>query len=94
MGLKPGMTNNKKGRKPGIPNKIPFDVKKRLSEGVDKEFIASLFEDITYIDSPKDRAWAKLKLLEYIVPKPKDPVEADKEDDFRERFIEALQLKK
>ena len=94
MGLKPGMTNNLKGRKPGGKNKIPFDVKKILAEGCDKAFIESLYVDIARITSAKDRAFAKLKVLEFIIPKPKDPVEADKEDDFRERFIEALQLKK
>lgn len=81
------------GRKTGALNKYSYNVKAKLSESIDEEFVNSIFVDILAIDNPAERVRAKIKLLEFFVPKAKDPVEANKEDDFRERFIEALQLK-
>lgn len=94
MGLKKGMTNNPNGRVPGSKNKIPFDIKKKMSGKVDESFIEGMFADIEIIDNPKDRAAAKIKVVEFFVPKPRDSGEIETENLLRSALMDRIFPKK
>jgi hypothetical protein len=91
---RPGNSNNPSGKPKGALNKVSYDVKKRLSEGVDDDFMQKLFTEIEDIESYSERVKARIKVIEFFVPKPKDEAEKEKDDLIRDRLLQALELKK
>jgi hypothetical protein len=81
------------GRVKGSKNAFTYDIKAKLQESVNEDFVAQIFTDIEEIDNVTDRVKARIKLLEFFVSKAKDPEEVEKEDFIREKLLIALALK-
>ncbi len=67
MGLKPGMTNNAKGRKPGVPNKANRPLKENISNFLQSKW-ADIEKDFKKLE-PRDRILFYEKLLSYFLPR-------------------------
>ena len=81
------------GRVKGSKNVFTFDVKKRIQENVNEVFVDTIFKDIENIESTSERVKARIKVIEFFVPKPKDTEDSVKENDVREKLYIALALK-
>ena len=68
-GARAGISNNPSGRPKGVPNKTTANIKNRLALIVNDDFMDSIEADIALIESPKDRVMARIKILDYVVPK-------------------------
>jgi hypothetical protein len=66
MGLKPGMTNNPKGRTPGTTNKVTQDLRKWVNYFVAKN-TATIEKDFKKL-KPDQRIMLFEKLLRYTLP--------------------------
>ena len=86
VGRKPGCG----GRKPGAKNKVPYDVKKKLSECVDESFMQKIFAEIEEVEQISKRVELRLKIVDYFVPKPKAPEDIEQENEFRKEFLERI----
>ena len=80
-GSKAGISNNPIGRPKGVANKTTAEIKNRLALIVNDDFMDSIEADIALIESPKDRVMARLKILEYVIPKVKAIDEEINEND-------------
>lgn len=89
-GLKPGHTNNPNGKAKGTKNKVTYDVKKKLAEGLTDDFVKSIYTDIEEIENKSEAVKAKLKLLEFFIPKPKAQEDIEQENEFRKEFLERI----
>ena len=94
MGAPKGSTNNPNGRPKGVPNKIHFDIKKQIAEGVDETFIKSIFTRIEGMDSVTEQVKAQIKLVEFFVPKPRDAGEIETENLLRSALMDRIFPKK
>jgi len=90
MGQIKGQTGNRAGRPVGAKNKVCYNAKTILSEGLTNDFVKSIFDDIENIESPEGRAKQKLKLLEFFIPKPREQDDIDKENEFRNTFMDRM----
>lgn len=77
MGLKPGQTNNKFGRKKGSQNKVTAEVK-ALIQNIFQHTSANIQEDLQYL-GPKGRIKFMVSLLPYLIPKQQSvaPIDED-----------------
>lgn len=66
MGLKKGMTNNKEGRKAGVPNKITTNIKAGIDAFLQANW-GNVQREYNKLDS-KDKLEFILKLMRYSVP--------------------------
>ena len=82
------------GRKPGSVNVFSSNIKNVLSEHINDAYVKSIFEEIERIESLSERVRMRLKILEFIVPKPKEQPEIEKENEFRKVFLERIFPKK
>jgi len=78
------------GRKTGSVNKVTSNVKNVLSQSINDDFVNTIFEEIKLIESPSERVKIKLKILEFIIPKPKEQPEIEQENEFRKEFLERI----
>ena len=93
MPFKKGQVGNPNGRPAGKKNRNSFDVKKKLAEYVDNNFISGLIADINAVESVKDRAALKIKVVDYFVPKPKDIEDEELSNQVRVLMMERLGIK-
>ena len=89
-GAQNGVPNNKSGRPVGAKNVVTYDVKKKLSQCVDETFMTKMFEEIELIESYSERVKARIKIIDYFVPKPKDTDDVEAENEFRKEFMNRL----
>jgi len=66
MGLKKGTTNNPNGRPTGTPNKITMDLRQKIQEILENNWL-TVQSDIKALE-PKDRLIFIEKLLKYVLP--------------------------
>jgi hypothetical protein len=92
MAQKKGQTGNVNGRPKGTPNRVSTELRKWVSNLID-ENREQIKKDLMSVEPEKRLAMLE-KLMQYVLPKPQQKIEVDKDDDFNKRFIEALQLKK
>lgn len=78
------------GRQPGAKNKVPYDVKKKLSECVNETFMQRIFAEIEEVEQVSKRVELRLKIVDYFVPKPKAPEDIEQENEFRKEFLERI----
>jgi len=78
------------GRKQGSTNKVTQTAKVIISEQVDDNFVKNIFSTIEQVESPTERVRLKIKILEFIVPKPREQEDLKKEDEFRKTFMDKM----
>jgi hypothetical protein len=69
-GSQNGISNNPAGRPAGSKNKIRYNIKDRIVENIDDDFVKSVFAEIDAIDKPEIKARLKIELLKLFVPRP------------------------
>lgn len=90
--MKKGETNNPNGRPKGTPNRVSTELRNWVSNLIN-ENREQIKKDLMSVEPEKRLAMLE-KLMQYVLPKPQQKIEVDKDDDFNKRFIEALHLKK
>jgi N-acetylneuraminic acid mutarotase len=94
MGLKKGcQPNNPNGRKVGSVNKVTYDLKTRLTENVNEAFMDRMFSEIEQIEKVEYRVKARIEVIKFLIPKPRDVEEVEKDNAIRDKLLIALALK-
>lgn len=92
-GVKKGTCNNPKGRGHS-PAKFTLDFKKQVQDCMDPDFVKGIFTDIEAIQNKSEKVKHKIKILEFFIPKPRDPEEIESVNKMRQTILEAFGLKK
>ncbi len=79
MGLPKGTTNNPNGRPKGKPNKLTKELRELVSDLVSNE-LENLPDRLSNMND-KDRVEVLMKLLPYVVPKPKPSSQNDRNEE-------------
>jgi len=92
MAFKKGQSGNPAGRKKGSPNKTTSEIRGTIKSIIDSNFSKSrVTKDLKEL-SPKQRLDYMLRLMEYVVPKPKSiESENDKPLAMQEKYSRITQ---
>ena len=95
MGLQKGCKpNNPAGRKVGSTNRFSFSAKMKLDELIDEEFITHIFATIEKIENPKDKVFSMIRVLDFIIAKPRDIGEVESEILLKSALMDRIFPKK
>jgi len=92
-GLPKGKTNNPHGKPKGTKNKLTSDLKDRMTTFLEGNF-DKFTQDMNSIEDKGLRSKLYIEAYKMVVPKPKDPDDIDKENEFRDEFMRRLGLNK
>ena len=88
-GMPKGVSGNPNGRPVGAKNKIPSDLKEKMSSFLVGNF-DDFVSDMKSVTDPGYRAKIYLEAYKTVMPKPRDEEEVEEENKFRSEFMNRL----